>query len=230
MVMVQTSSRLQTITSQAKLIFEEAINFQKALVKRDQSILRNKKEDSQVSTNYCDWKPKLTMTMTISRGGVEDTRLEARTQKKIRSQGQPFRGQTLLRPRTGMLEAKVKDKGTSASVLQKKKGVQKSFSGDLKKSLQKFFQRSPVKTAFSNFFSGNLQNFNNSKLPCPRLEDKAIFEDLRPRGQGQGLQNVSPRMSSRPRTSSRTPPLTISLGKIYPKCKLKGSSTNMRVK
>ena len=45
-----------------------------------------------------------------SRGGVEDTRLEAKAKdtKKIRGQGQgqPFRGQNLLRPRTGMLEAK----------------------------------------------------------------------------------------------------------------------------
>ena len=58
-----------------------------------------------------------------ARGGVEDTRLEAKAQdtKKIRGQGQgqPFRGQTLSRPRTGMLEAKAKD--TSASALQKKK-------------------------------------------------------------------------------------------------------------
>ena len=40
--------------------------------------------------------------------------------KKIRGQGQgqPFRGQTLSRPMTGMLEAKAKD--TGASVLQKK--------------------------------------------------------------------------------------------------------------
>ena len=44
------------------------------------------------------------------RGGVEDTRLEAKAKdtKNIRGQGQgqPFRGQTLSRPRTGMLEAK----------------------------------------------------------------------------------------------------------------------------
>ena len=46
--------------------------------------------------------------------------------KKIRGQGQPFQGQTLSRPRTGMLEAK----DTAASVLQKK-GLQKSFLGDL---------------------------------------------------------------------------------------------------
>ena len=43
-----------------------------------------------------------------------------RTQKNIRGQGQgqPFQGQTLSRPRTGMLEAKAKY--TGASVLQKK--------------------------------------------------------------------------------------------------------------
>ena len=36
------------------------------------------------------------------RGGVEDTRLEAKAKdtKKIRGQGQPYRGQTLSRPRT----------------------------------------------------------------------------------------------------------------------------------
>ena len=51
----------------------------------------------------------------LSRGGVEDTRLEAKAKdpKKIlgQGQGQPFRGQTLSRPRTGMFEAKVKKKG-----------------------------------------------------------------------------------------------------------------------
>ena len=50
--------------------------------------------------------------------------------KKIRDQGQPFQGQTLSRPRTGMLEAKAKAKDTAASVLQKK-GLQKKFLGDL---------------------------------------------------------------------------------------------------
>ena len=131
--------------------------------------------------------------------------------KKIRGQdqGQPFRGQTLSRPRTGMLEAKAKD--TSASALQKKKkkkkGLHKNFSSDLHKKTfsKKIFKR------FTKF-----QQFK--KQCCPRAEDRPIFEDLRPRGQGQGLdlrgqdqgqglQNVSSRTSSRPRTSSRTPPL-----------------------
>ena len=55
----------------------------------------------------------------FTRGGVEDTRLEAKDTKKIRGpgQGQPFRGQTLSRPRT---------KDTAASVFHKKK-VFKNF-------------------------------------------------------------------------------------------------------
>ena len=75
-------------------------------------------------------------------GGVEDTKLEAKAKdtkkskakakvtKTIRGQGQeqPFRGQTLSRPRTGMLETKAKD--TAASVL-KKKDLQNFFSGNL---------------------------------------------------------------------------------------------------
>ena len=103
----------------------------------------------------------------FTRGGVEDTRLEAKATdtKKIRGQGQgqPFRGQTLSRPRTGMLEAKAKD--TSASALQKikkkvftkifqaiskkkkkkKKGLhKKNVSSDLHKKTfsKKFFKRS----------------------------------------------------------------------------------------
>ena len=64
------------------------------------------------------------------RGGVEDTRLEAKDTKIIRGQGQPFRGQTFSRPRTGMLEAKAKDQGHSRKC-SPKKGLQKSFSGDL---------------------------------------------------------------------------------------------------
>ena len=77
--------------------------------------------------------------MQITRGGVEDTRLEAKAKakdtKKIRGQGQgqgqPFRGQTLSRPRTGMLEAKAKDQGHSRKCFPQKNGLQKFFSGTL---------------------------------------------------------------------------------------------------
>ena len=102
----------------------------------------------------------------VIRGGVEDTRLEAKAKakdtKKIRGQGQPFRGQTLSRPRTGMLEAKAKDQGHKAQVLskkKKKKGLHKNFSGDLhEKTLSKNFSTAP-------------QNFNfpkNSAVLEPR--------------------------------------------------------------
>ena len=64
-----------------------------------------------------------------TRGGVEDTRLEAKAKdtKKIRGQGQPFRGQNLSRPRTGMLEAKAKDQGHRRKCSLKKKKVFKNF-------------------------------------------------------------------------------------------------------
>ena len=65
------------------------------------------------------------MVVLVTRGGVEDTRLEAKAKdtKKIRGQGQgqPFRGQNLSRPRTGMLEAKAKDQGHRRKCSQKKK-------------------------------------------------------------------------------------------------------------
>ena len=109
--------------------------------------------------------------MAINRGGVEDTRLEAKAKdtKKIRGQGQgqPFRGQTLSRPRTGMLEAKAKDQGHKAQVLskKKKKSLHKNFSGDLqkKKVFTKTFQAISTKKRFPKNFSTAPQNFNIPK-------------------------------------------------------------------
>ena len=81
----------------------------------------------------------------ITRGGVEDSRLEAKAKdtKKIRGQGQLFRGQTLSRPRTGMLEAKAKDQGHKHKCSPKKKkiGLHKNFSSDFHKKTfsKKFF-------------------------------------------------------------------------------------------
>ena len=112
--------------------------------------------------------------------------------KKIRGQGQPFREQTLSRPRTGMLKAK--DQGHKRKRSQKKKGLHKNFSGDLQKErLPKNFSRAP-------------QNFNNWKKSAVQFQGQGL--DQRGQGQGldlrgQGLQNVSSR------TSSRTLPLSI---------------------
>ena len=75
------------------------------------------------------WKSK--PSYIVIRGGVENTRLEAKDTKKSEakakdslSEHRPSRGQVqeYSRPRT---------KETGASVLQKKKGLQKSFSGNL---------------------------------------------------------------------------------------------------
>ena len=105
--------------------------------------------------------------------------------KKIRDQGQgqPFRGQTLSRPRTGTLEAKdrghkrkcspKKKKGLHKNFSgdlqkRKKKGLHKNFSGDLqkrkKKVFTKIFQAISTKKRFPKTFSSIPQNFNNSKI------------------------------------------------------------------
>ena len=88
------------------------------------------------------------------RGGVEDTRLEAKAKntKKIRGQGQPFRGQTLSWPTTEMLEAKAKDQGHKRKCSPKKKKV-----------FTKIFQAISTKKRFPKNFSSAPQNFNNSK-------------------------------------------------------------------
>ena len=129
---------------------------------------------------------------TTTRGGVEDTRLEAKAKakdtKKIRGlgQGQPFRGQTLSRPRTGMLEAK--DQGHKAQVLsqkKKKKGLHKNFSGDLqkkkkkkKRSSQKFFKRSPLKNVFQKIFQALHKILTFQKIVLSSSRGQANFRGL----------------------------------------------------
>ena len=160
--------------------------------------------------NKCyQWKLVCTGTMnncckilTIkTRGGVEDTRLEAKDTKKIRGrgQGQPFRRQTLSRPRTGMLEAKATDQGHKRKCSPKKKGLHKNFFHAIskeKKGLHKNFSSDLHKKTFSKNFSSAPQNFNNSKNSAvlePRagqfsrtwgLEAKAKDKDFKmcPRG------------------------------------------------
>ena len=105
------------------------------------------------------------------RGGVEDTRLEAKDTKKKsevkdslsedrHSRGQ---GQESSRPRP-------RTKGTSASALQtKKKGLHKNFLGDLQKKKKKkqvftkIFQAISTKKRFPKKFSSAPRHFNNLK-------------------------------------------------------------------
>ena len=135
---------------------------------------------------------------------------------KARGQGQRHKKNPRPRPRTAFprtdtLEAKdrnARGQGHKRKCSPKKKGLQKIFSGDLqkKKGLHRNFSSDLHKNTFSKKIFKDSTKFQQfKKYCCPRAEDRPIFEDLRPRGQGQGLQNTS----SRPRTSSRTPPLVM---------------------
>ena len=138
-------------------------------------------------------------SVVVIRGGVEDTRLEAKAKakdtKKIRGQGQgqgqPFRGQTLSRPRTGMLEDKAKDQGHKAQVLSKKKKKKKVFAkifqGDLqkkkkkkkkKRSSQKFFKRSPRKNPFQKIFQPLHKILTFQKILLSSSRGQANFRGL----------------------------------------------------
>ena len=82
-------------------------------------------------------------TVITIRAGVENTKLEvkaeAKNTTKIQGQGQPFRGQTLSKPRTEMLEAKAKNQGNRRKCFPKK-SLQKVFQATFKKKgLQKIF-------------------------------------------------------------------------------------------
>ena len=97
--------------------------------------------------------------------------LEAKDTKKIRGQGQgqPFRGQTLSRPRTGMLKAK-----DTGAILKKKRPSKFFFrrSPKTKKVFKIFFQAISKQRRLQKFFSGDLQilNYsNNSAVLEPRI-------------------------------------------------------------
>ena len=120
----------------------------------------------------------------MSRGGVEDTRLEAKAKakdtKKIRGQGQgqPFRGQTLSRPRTGMLEAKAKDQGHKAQVLSKEKFFRRSPKKKKKRSSQKFFKRSPLRDVFKKNFQALHKILTFQKIVLSSSRGQANFRGL----------------------------------------------------
>ena len=98
----------------------------------------------------------------LSRGGVEDTMLEAKDTKKseVKAKDSPTedrpsrgQGQECSRPRTGMLEAKAKHQEHKRNCSPKKK----------ERSSQKIFQLIFRKKRFPKNFSGAPQTFNNSK-------------------------------------------------------------------
>ena len=109
--------------------------------------------------------------LPISRGGVEDTRLEAKAKakdtKKFRGQGQgqgqPFRGQNLSRPRTGMLEAKAKDQG------HRRKRTPK------KKVLKNFFQAISNSLAYPEFLIGGGLNHKSQAMTSSKFFQRGSF-------------------------------------------------------
>ena len=157
----------------------------------------------------------LATALVSTRGGVEDTRLEAKAKdtkkskaKDSLSEGRHSRGQgqecSRPRPRT---------EDTSASALQKKKVITKIFQAISKKKkvFTKIFQAISTKKRFPKNFSSTPQNFNNSKISAVLELRTGQFsrtrgqgQELDLRGQGQGLQNVS----------SRTPPLVSTFEKV----------------
>ena len=90
-------------------------------------ILRNIRERFQNNCYRSQIRFCWLLQCYITRGGDEDTRLEAKDTEKIRGQGQSFRGQTVSRPRTEMLETKAKDQGHSHKGSQTKKVFKKVF-------------------------------------------------------------------------------------------------------
>ena len=99
----------------------------------------------------------------MNRGGVEDTRLEAKVTKKVRGQGQgqPFRGQNLSRPRTGMLEAK--DQG------HKRKRSPK------KKVFKNFFQAISNLLAYPEFLIGGVLNYKSHEMTSSKFFQRGSF-------------------------------------------------------
>ena len=105
--------------------------------------------------------------------GHKAPRLEAKAKdtKKIggQGQGQPFRGQTLSRPRTGMLEPKVKDQGHKRKCSPKKKK---------KKVFTKIFQAISTKTRFPKIFQALHKILTIQKLVLSSSRGQANFRGL----------------------------------------------------
>ena len=135
------------------------------------------------------------MYSTTTKGGVEDTRLEAKAKDTKKS------------------EAKAKDSPSddrhSRGQGQGPRTRAQVFSSP-KKVFKTFFKRSPVKTPPKIFFLAIWKISTSQKKALSSSRGQGNFRGLDLLGQGQGLQNVS----SRPRTSSRTPPLTTTMNLV----------------
>ena len=105
------------------VIFDGRLNLEKHIIRVVSTCFANLRNLGRITSMLTNSLKVQLIHSLIIRGEVEDTRLEAKDTKKIRGQGQgqkqPFRGQALSRPRTGMLEAKAKDQGHRRKCSQK---------------------------------------------------------------------------------------------------------------
>ena len=85
--------------------------------------------------------------------------------KKIQGQGQPFRGQTLSRPKTGMLEAK-------------NEGHKRKCSPNKKKVFKNFFRLSPEKNVFRTIFQALHKTLPIQKIVLSSSRGQANFRGL----------------------------------------------------
>ena len=133
----------------------------------------------------CFYTNSHSIKILLCRGGAEDTTLEAKTKDTKTSEA--------------------KDRNARGQGPRKQTQV---FS-EKRRSSKIFFWRSPQKKRSRKNFLADVQNFNHSKNSAVLEPRTRNFRGLSLRGQGQGLQNVFSRTYSRPRTSSRTPPLLL---------------------
>ena len=122
--------------------------------------------------------------MFVIGGGVEDSTLEAKAKdtKNIRGQGPTFRGQTLSRPRTGMLETKAKDPPKKTKISQIFHQIQ-AFSNKKQIKQKRFHKLSVMSLASSRTKKRNghdLDPFSTNQKNSAILGCKqGIFEDLK---------------------------------------------------
>ena len=119
------------------------------------------------------------------RGGVEDTRLEAKAKdtKKNRRPRTAFRRTDTLEAKDRIARGQGQGPRTQAQVLSKKK-TKKTSSLKLfrrsqkKRSSQKFFKRSPQKNAFQNIFQALHKVLTIQKILLSSSRGQANFRGL----------------------------------------------------
>ena len=129
-----------------------------------------------VTSKFCSISTGLSLWSEVE-SRTQGSRPRPRTQKNPRPRPRiALPRTTFSRPRTRMLAAKAKDQGHQRKCSPKKKRSSKIFSGVLQ-----------YKTSSKIFFQAIYKISILQKKCCSRAKERAIFEDLRLRGQGQGL-------------------------------------------